>query len=444
MSGSKLHLLVVQPASYRAKNDRTLLKTRRRQVVPLTLPYLAALTPPEWDVTLVDEQVQDVDFDGPWDLVALSVWTVNSLRAYDLAAEFRRRGKPVIMGGPHTFFYEEEAAEHCDAVGIGEGEAIFRQMLQDAAAKRLQKKYRAGLLVNLNGLPIPRWELLDMRKYGPFRTFAIQTSRGCPFNCDFCSERFYLGARYRCRPVAEIVEEIRRCGSRQIFFADSNFGGSRSHAMELMEALIPLKIRWSALWSMYLCRDEKFMQLAKRSGLLHVNLGMESINPETLRQMNKRINKVEQYEEALATLRRLGISYSLNFIFGWDGEGEETWQATLEFLLRNKVPAAYFNILTPEKGTALYDRMLSQGRILNREEIGRWPGQICYIQPKNMTPAQLEQKVQQLYRQFYGWRSIWKRLPLPRSQSDLASWVVNISQRKMANASTEANNFAPF
>ena len=245
--------------------------------MPLTLPYLAALTPPDWEITLLDEQLDLVRFDSRFDLVAISSSTLNSYRAYDVADEFRRRRVPVILGGPHTFFHGEEAGEHCDSVGVGEAETIWLRMLKDAVHGRLEKLYKAELLPDLAGLPLPRYDLLNLARYRPFRTFTVVSSRGCPFRCEFCSERFLLGERYRCRPVMEVIEEIRRCRSRSIFFGDSNFGGKRSHTMGLMEAMIPLRVRWSALWSSYLCNDATFMDLAQRSGLLHVNIGLESI-----------------------------------------------------------------------------------------------------------------------------------------------------------------------
>jgi radical SAM superfamily enzyme YgiQ (UPF0313 family) len=422
-------LLIVQPSHYRSKHDRTIFRVRRRPVVSLTLPYLAALTPPDWDVALVDEHLQDIDFDARVDLVAISTWTVTSLRAYDVADAFRRRRIPVIMGGPHIFFHADEAQAHCDAVGVGEGETIWRQMLEDAANRRLKPVYRGEMVEDLLGLPAPRYELLNLRRYGPVKTFAVQASRGCPFRCEFCSERFYLGESYRTRPVTEVVEEIRHCGAKTILFADSNFGGKRSHAMELMAALIPLKVRWSALWSSYLCTDDEFMDLAKRSGLLHVNLGIESIDPLTLEAMNKRFNKVSKYEDMLNSLRRRGISYSLNFIFGWDGESPEVFDATLAFLEQHRVPVAYFNILMPAKGTPLYDRMKAEGRILNPEEIDRFPGNFCYIKPTHGTPEELEQRVDGMYRRFYSLGSIVRRLPLPVTQAHIASWVINLTQR---------------
>jgi len=415
-------------------------KVRRRQVVPLTSPYLAALTPPDWEIKLLDEQLEPVDFDYRADLVAITTWTLNSYRAYDIADAFRQRGVPVILGGPHTFFHGHEAGEHCDAVGMGEAEGIWRQMLEDAQNGRLKKNYRADRLPDLNGLPLPRYELLNLRRYGPYKTFTVSASRGCPFRCEFCSERFLLGERYRCRPVSEVVDELKRWRLRNILFGDSNFGGKRSHAMELMEALVPLKVRWSALWSSYLCNDAEFLDLAQRSGLLHVNIGIESINPETLNGMNKRMNKVSRYDGMLANLRRRGISYSLNFIFGWDGETEGAFPATLNYLRDHKVPVAYFNILTPVKGTPLYDRLLSQGRITDSREIDRWPGQLCYIQPPHGSPEELEQNVRKMYRDFYSLPSIVSRMPLPVTKANIASWVINLSQRRMAHARPANNN----
>ena len=434
-------LLIIQPSHYRSPADRTVVRTRRRTLVPLTLPYLAALTPTDWEVRLLDEQLDGIDFACRPDLVAITAGTFNSLRAYDIADEFRRREVPVIIGGPHTFFHAEEAGEHCSAVGAGEGEVIWPRMLEDALQVRLKRLYRADLLPSLAGLPLPRYDLVNLRRYGPFKTFVVVSSRGCPFRCDFCSERFLVGDHYRCRPVPEVIAEIKHCRSRNILFGDSNFGGKRTHTMELMEALIPLKVRWSALWSSYLCDDTEFLDLAKRSGLLHVNLGIESISPDTLEGMNKRFNKVHRYAEMLANLRRRGISYSLNFIFGWDGEPQGAFPATLKFLEEHKVPAAYFNILTPVKGTPLYDRLRDEGRILNSQDIDRWPGQFCYIQPRSGTPETLESNVRSMYQHFYGWRSIFSRLPMPLTKASIASWVINLSQRRMARATGVQNNF---
>lgn len=438
-----LNLTIIQPSYYRSRTNRAIFKTRRRTVVPLTLPYLAALTPPEWDVTLVDEQIEDIDFDRPADVVAVTTWTLHSLRAYDIAAEFRRRGVKVIMGGPHVFFYPEESAEHADAVGIGEAEPIWPRMLADAAAGRLQKEYRAVPLTQaqLAGLPKPRYDAMNLKLYGPFRTYTLQSSRGCPLMCEFCSERLYLSPRFRWRPPEDVIEDVRHTGSRNIFFGESNFGGKRTRAMELMEALIPLKVRWSTLWTSNFCVDDEFLDLACRSGLLHINIGIESIDAETICSMRKGVNKTDRYAEMFANMRRRGISFSLNFIFGWDSENPSVFKSTLQFLEQHKVPAAYFNVLMPTPGTAFYEKMKAEDRIINEEEMGRWPGHLCHVKPLWCTPGELEQNVQQMYRDFYNLRSMVRRLPVPTSQATIANWVVNMTERRMAQSATGNNDF---
>lgn len=419
----------------------TLHKVKRRTLVGLTLPYLAALTPREWEVTLIDEQLMDVDFKAPVDLVAITAWTINSFRAYEIADRYRERGVPVIMGGPHTYFYSDEAAEHCDAVGIGEGEKIWALMLEDAARGRLKKVYRADHLQELKNLPLPRYDLLNFRKYSLFKAFSIQSSRGCPFKCEFCSERFYLGPSYRYRPVEEVIQEIKRSKAKNILFADSNFAGKISHTMELMEALIPLKVRWSTLWPAYLCNNEKFMDLAKRSGLLHVNIGIESIDQDILSGFNKRINQVKEYKNILHNLRKRGISYSLDFIFGCDTEKESVFESTLVFLKEEKVPVAYFNILTPHKGTPLYERMKAENRIIDIYDIGRWPGIHCYIRPAYCSAEKLERYVKEIYSEFYSYSSILSRLPWPVTKANIASWVVNLSERKVSRPEAAIEDF---
>ncbi len=434
-----MKLSIIQPTHYRSPSDRSLHKTKKRSVVNLTLPYLAALVPDGWDMTLIDEQLADIDFSAPVDAVAITTWTMNSIRAYEIADRYRERGIPVLMGGPHTSFHADEAAEHCDAVCLGEGEVVWPEMLEDAAAGRLRQFYRSEEPCSMDQLPMPRYDLIDLNPYGFFKTFSVQSSRGCPFRCEFCSERLYLGESFRYRPAGEVVEEIKKTGAKNILFADSNFAGKVSHAMELMEALLPLRIRWSALWSAHLCKNDDFMDLARKSGLLHLNIGMESIDSKTLVSMNKKANKASEYREILAGLRRRGISYSLNFIFGWDTETEDVFPSTLEFLNKNKVPAAYFNILTPDKGTPLYDRMLKENRITNIDDLGRWPGDRCFIKPKNYSPEALEKNVRSLHNAFYSYPSMLRRLPLPVTMGNIASWVINFSQHDVMRGDLKEN-----
>ncbi len=437
-----MKLFIIQPSHVKGRANLAPFKSSRRDLVGLTLPYLAALTPKEWDIELIDQQLMDIDFNAPVDLVAITTWTINSLLAYEISDRFRARGVPVIMGGPHAFVCPGEVAQHCDGVGIGEGEKIWPKMLEDAANGRLQKFYRQEKSLKLRDLPSPRYDLLDLRRYSYFKAFAVQTSRGCPFHCDFCSERFFLGQEYRYRPVDEVIAELKHGGIKNIFFTDSTFAGNKPHSMELMEALVPLKVRWSALWSTNLCRDKRFLDCAKRSGLLHVNIGLETIDRDALAGMNKKINDTGCYKEIIDNLRERNISYSFNFVFGYDMEHEDICDLTLAFLKENKVPVAYFNILTPHLGTPLYDRMKSEDRLLDQGNIGRWPGLTCYFKPKHCTPGELEARVMRMYREFYNLKSIADRLGFPTSASDFASWLINMSQRRMFNSDSE--NFDNF
>ena len=204
-----------------------------------------------------------------------------------------------------------------------------------------------------------------------YSPFVIQQSRGCPYTCDFCAERRLNGDYgYRDRPPEEMVEEIRKCGGHHIFFAASQFVGHKARTMELLEALIPLKIRWSALFSPRFGLDAKFLDLAKRSGLLHVNMGIESISQNTLQAMHKTFNHSHSYEDMIENLNKRNISYSFNFVFGADADDEDIFPTTLKFLQEHKVPAAYFNVMAPLRGTPIYDRMKQRGPPRRRAQHG--------------------------------------------------------------------------
>ena len=319
-------LFIIQPSHYRTRSSLTIHQTRKRILVPLTLPYLAALTPKEWNVDLIDEQMRNVEFQAPVDLVAITTWTINSFRAYEIADRFRERGVPVIMGGPHTYFYAEEAAQHCDAVGIGEGENIWPMMLKDAAKGRLEKvvSCRPPFFSPRPSTSPVTISWIFGGTVG-LRLFRFKPPGDVPLNVNFAQSVFISAKAIVTARSRRWLKRSRRSKARNLLFADSNFAGKMEHTMELMEALIPLKVRWSTLWSAYLCTNQKFMDLAQRSGLLHLNIGIESIDPDALDEMNKKVNKVHQYKEILRNLQKRGISYSLNFIFGLDTEKKEAF-----------------------------------------------------------------------------------------------------------------------
>jgi len=438
-------LLITQATGYRYRGLRVPYKLRKRKLVGAVIPYLAALAPKEWKITLVDDATEKLDFNADVDVVAITIRTVTSFRGYEIADNFRRRGITVLMGGPHATFYAEEVAKHADAVCIGEAEEVFPKMLEDAAAGRLQKFYRRDQPACLRGMPAPRWDLLNPRKYVFYRPFVIQYSRGCPYVCDFCAERRLNGDfGYRSRPPAEVVEEIRKCGSRHIFFAASQFAGDTERAMELMEALIPLRIRWSTLFSAHYCLDERFMDLAQRSGMLHVNMGIESINQFTLKAMRKGFNKASEYSQVIHNLTKRDISYSLNFVFGDDTDDESVFDATLDFLLEHKAQTAYFNILVPLRGTPLHERFKEEGRLIDEENMERWPGLSCHFQPLRFSPDELVRRIMKIRRAFYSTGSAIRRLPVPYKEAHLASWNLHFLQRKVVTHFDSMRDFTEF
>jgi len=406
-----MYLHIIQPTTY--TTDGQLLQTGKRRLMSLSLPYLAALTPEEWDVRVFDERLTPVDFDVPCDVAAITVWTRFSQRAYEIAAEYRKRGVTVIMGGPHTYFYAEEVARNCDAYAIGEADGIWADMLADAAAGRLKKVYVQQPLPDMKGLPHPRYDMIPFHHYPHPRVFQVQTTRGCPFGCDFCEETILYGKKFRSRPHEELAEEIRyikSLGGRVVFFADSVFGGTKRNCQQLLETLVPLKIKWASLWPMNYCVDEAMVKLAKQSGCMHLNMGMESVDEETIRSMKKRQNKVGHYDEALTNLQRCGITYSLNFVFGWDTEADSVYDATLQYLEDNKVPMAFFNILNPRRGTGVYNELKKEGRLRDEENLNRVAGMNCQFRPKNMSSEALVERVNDLHKRFYAPDSILRRM----------------------------------
>ncbi len=438
-------LLIIQATGYRYRGLRVPYKLRKRKLVGAVIPYLAALAPKEWQITLIDDATEEIDFNAKVDVVAITIRTVTSFRGYEIADTFREKGIPVLIGGPHTTFHAEEVAQHADAVCIGEAEGVFPKMLEDAASGRLQKFYRADRVASLEGMPAPRWDLLNPKKYVFYRPFVIQQSRGCPYVCDFCAERRLNGDYgYRYRPTAEVVEDIKRCGSKHIFFAASQFAGDTERAMDLMEALIPLKIRWSTLFSAHYCLDEKFMDLAQRSGLLHVNTGIESINQHTLKTMRKGFNKASEYSQVLHNLTRRDISYSLNFVFGSDADDETVFDATLSLLDEYKAETAYFNILVPLRGTRLHQQYTEEGRLIDEENMERWPGLSCHFKPLRFTPEELVRRIMKIRSDFYSTSSAIRRLPLPYKQSHFAAWNLHFLQRKVVSNIDSMRDFTEF
>jgi len=403
----------VQPTTFYP--DKRILRSKTRWLLGLTIPYLAGLTPRHIQVDVVDDRLRPIPYDRPYDLVGITATCATADRGFQIAQEFRRRGVPVVMGGFHVSLHPEETMEHCDAVVVGEAESVWEQVLEDARLGRLQRRYQTEGFHDMVGLPRPRLELFDFRRYR-VKIAPTQTSRGCPYHCSFCEVPIVYGHTYRRRPIGEVLEEIkaivRITGLKKIYFIDDNLTGHREYAKDLFRGLMPLNVRWSCLWTINTSRDEELLDLAKKSGCYHVNIGIENVCPESIASIEKVQNPVADYEWMLKRLQERGIFYSLNFMFGLDGDQMTLFNETLEFLERIKAPMAFFNSVTPRRGTPMWDQLNQEGRIHN-PDAEKYLGMICNFYPKHMSPEQCEAGVWRCFQKFYSFPSIWRRLFTP-------------------------------
>jgi len=352
----------------------------------LNLPLLAGLAPPDVEARIINDYLEDIAPDLPVDLVGITTLLTSATRAYQLGDAFRARGKKVVMGGFHATACPDEVRPHCDALVFGEAEETWPRIIEDFRRGRLQDTYRATSQPELKGLPVPRYELVDKRKY-MVEVYPVETSRGCPHACDYCASTKFHGHRHRLRPIGEVMRDIRATKSRYIAFIDDNIIGHKEHARELFKALIPLDIRWMAQTTMYMADDMELLDTAVKSGMRFAWTGIESLSQANLDEVHRNINQIDEFERRIKAFQKHGVIVGTNMMFGFDNETEEQFDQAYRFLARNRVfPFLY--ILTPIPGTALYDRLEREKRILHKNWT-RYTSFECVIQPKNFSPEKL-------------------------------------------------------
>src|SRR3989338_977315 len=401
----------------------------------LGLPTIAANTPPDVEVRIVDECVEDIDFNVDVDLVGISVMTYLAPRAYEIAAKFRARGVKVVLGGIHVSMCPEEAKEHADSIVVGESEKTWPILVEDFRRGELKSLYEEKDLPKLENLPIPRRELFKPNSY--WTNNCVQSSRGCPFACDFCTVTIFGGNQYRLRPVEEVIEEVRRLKKGFVVFVDDNIAGNKAYAKQLFKALIPLKISWGSQASLTMARDPELLDLAAKSGCTALFIGVESISEENLAAANKRFNKVDKYKEEFRRFHDYGILIQTGMIFGFDHDDESAFERTVEFLEENNIELAMFNILTPLPGTNLYKRMDAEGRIIDRDW-SHYDGRHVVFKPKLMTPETLQEGFLWAYHKFFSYPSIIKRIvpslwKLPHKRLLVERLFLNYAIRRIVN-----------
>lgn len=347
-------------------SDQTLYVEEGR-MEPLTLSVIAALTPPDVYVVIYDDRMEAIPFDDPTDLVGITVETWTARRAYQIAAEYRRRGVPVIMGGVHATLAPDEVQQHADSVFTGDAEQGWSDVVADAKAGRLQRRYVAAPGIAQRSIILPRRDLYADKGYLPIS--LVQFSRGCHFACNFCAVSAFFDKALFHRQLDGLLAELDARPHKLVFFVDDNICANRERAKELCRALIPLKLKWVSQASIDMTLDRELMSLMAASGCLGHVVGFESLSAVELKRMRKTAPNLSVHHDAhyaaqLEVLRDFGLQTWASFTFGHDTDTIETVWHTLDWAIRQKFAFGAFNILKPYPGTPLYDTLKSQGRLL--------------------------------------------------------------------------------
>ncbi len=410
---------------------------------PLGLAMVAALTPPEVEVSLTDENVTVVDFQKETDLVGITALTITAQRAYEIADTFRARGVKVILGGIHPSTLPEEASQHADAVVIGEAEGIWPNLLEDFRTNKLQRVYRQRERPSLLKLPIPRRDLFAKGAY--YVTNIISTTRGCPYSCSFCSVTSFLGHTYRCRPVEEVLKEIETLNQRKlVVFVDDNIVGNPKFAKKLFRALVPYKIKWLAQASVTIARDDELLKLAAASGCQALLIGFETLSPANLVAVGKRVNVVDEYPTVIRKIHSHGIAIHGFFILGLDEDNEDVFDRTVRFAQKMRLESAQFAWPVPYPGTALYESLDKAGRIVTKDW-SQYESNLVF-KPKLMSREVLQKGRDWIWCEFYSLPSIWRRVRLAR-RNLVSIWAVNLHYRafwrRKFRADKDSGKFEP-
>jgi radical SAM superfamily enzyme YgiQ (UPF0313 family) len=394
----------------------------RSQVVAslpsLGLLYLAAVTPPGHELHYFEAAADGTEPPDVYecDLVAINTFSAQVFEAYAVADRLRRRGIKVAMGGLHITVRPDEACEHADFVFIGEGETVWPRAVEAIARGTAQPVWNAAHFpaVDVGSLPVPRYDLLAGR---PYNRFTVQTSRGCPWRCDFCASNVMLRQRYRKRPVQDVIrdiEAVRRLRARPfIEFADDNTFVDKAWGKELCRQLIPQRVRWFTETDISVADDEELLHLMREARCRQVLIGLESPAAGPLRGIEQKSDfkarRAAGYRKALRKIQAQGITVNGCFILGLDGHTPDIFEQVLDFALEVPLYDVQITVLTPFPGTPLYDRLLSEGRILAP---GRWD--LCtlfdvnYV-PSNMTPDELRAGLYWLTERLYSAHCIEER-----------------------------------
>ncbi|MEN8201964.1 MAG: radical SAM protein [Bacteroidota bacterium] len=402
-----MKILLLSPTIY--DRNKNLIKQKRVWLPGLTLPYLAALTPEDSEIRILDETTEEIPFDEHWDLVGMTSVGASIIRAWEIADQFRKGGTSVVLGGiSATLAGYEPNKDHCDALVLGEADGVWTQVIEDAREKRLKPVYE-GTRPDLENTPIPRYDLFNKSKIGFW--MPVQASRGCVHSCPFCSVASFYCSTYRTYPLEKVVESvefIKKLGYNHITIIDDSIGSDISFLEALSKVLIPLKIKWMSQCTLTIAEHPEVLEVMARSGCTMLSIGIESVLPESLQSINKHFNHPDKYKDHIAAIRKFGIDISTEMMIGLDGDDDGIYKAFYDFIMHNKISVPRIFIVTPIPGTPLYDDWLKEGRIFDFN-VEHYTGSQLVFHPKGMTREGLEDNYWQLYERLFTVPAILSR-----------------------------------
>ena len=367
----------------------------------LVCQILAAVTPKNHSIKMVNDIGDNIDFDSDVDLVAMTTFTRSAPRAYAIADEFRKRGKKVVLGGWHASALPDEAKQHADSVVIGEGEDTFPQLLKDLERNELKAFYEQEKPVDLNSVPILTRDERNLYKLSSFAQ-SVEMTKGCPTGCNFCSiANRKFGKIHRTKTIENAIKELRSIPQRYIIFSDPSLTINPNYTKQLFREMKGLNKLFSCEGNVnILGRDDELLRLASEAGCVSWYVGFESINQETINSIGKSTNKVENYKNVIKKIHDYGMCLEAALMFGFDTDGPDVFDDTLEAIKNWEIDLIDFSTLTPYPGTPLFSQLEKEGRILTREwEI--YDSAHVVFKPKQMTPKELYDGVHRMRKEFY-------------------------------------------
>ena len=374
----------------------------------ITLPHIAAITPKQHEVKIVNENYEMLDFDQECDLVGITCYTMTAPRVYEIADEFRRRGKKVVLGGYHPTAMPEEAIQHADSLVLSWAEKTWSQVIDDTQKKKLKRFYGPDNEFEMSEVPNLRRDLIV---HNPILG-AVQTTRGCSNKCEFCAIGSFCNHGVRQRPIENVIEEIKQMPNKIFIIHDPHLTVNRKYAKELFREMIKEGINktWVANGTTNVLSkaDEEFLQLARKSGCVEWFVGFESVSQAALNGIKKTHNKVEDFKKMIKRVHNNGMTIQGGIIFGFDEDTPDIFDATLEKINELEIDVLELNILTPYPGTPLFKRLDEEGRIFTKDWSKYNQIEVVY-EPKNMTIEELYEGTKKVAKEYYSWKNIIKR-----------------------------------